>query len=803
MRDRRYLNDDWKFSPLWQPAMAKANWPETDMEDVRLPHTCREVPLHYFDEGAYQMVSGYRRHVYGEKEWEGKAVYLTLEGAAHESQIYVNGTWAGAHSCGYTACTLEIGRFLHYGKDNVISICLDSRESLNVPPFGHVIDYMTFGGLYRDVYVEVMSPLHMESLFLKPDPGLEKQQGNLATEVVLSDMAPGLALTQFMRKKGEKEETELGTYHPAEGKKTCQMTFPVHRPALWSPQQPSLYEVRTVLKVNGEPVDEQRHVIGFREGVFRADGFYLNGKRLTIRGLNRHQSYPYVGYAMPDAIQKLDADILKKELGLNAVRTSHYPQSQAFLDRCDEIGLLVFTEMPGWQHIGDEKWKAQAVQNTEDMVVQYRNHPSIILWGVRINESLDDDAFYEKTNAVAHSLDPTRPTGGVRVIKKSHLLEDVYTYNDFVHNGKNRGCDPKKKVTPAPDQPYLISEYNGHMFPTKAFDDEEHRMDHAMRHARVLEDVARAAGVAGSFGWCMADYNTHKDFGSGDRICYHGVMDIFRNPKQAAAVYASQQEEQPVLEVSSSMDIGEHPGGNRGEIWVYTNMDQVRMYKNGRLLVTVDKGKSPFHTLAHGPIPIDDFVGESIYQEKNFTRRQARLVKKLLNLVSRKGLTGLPLRAYWTAAQLVLFYGMRMPQAVDLYNRYIGDWGGTATVYRFEGVKKGKVLCEQVKAPMTKVRPRFRVSSLVLTETKGYDVAAIRIQAVDEWGNVLSYFQEPVQLETEGAIALIGPALISLHGGMGGTYVKSMGVPGEGILRLKNSQWGAEELQFSVNIEKQ
>lgn len=103
------------------------------------------------------------------------------------------------------------------------------------------------------------------------------------------------------------------------------------------------------------------------------------------------------------------------------------------------------------------------------------------------------------------------------------------------------------------------------MFPTKPFDDEEHRTEHAIRHANVLNAVAQEPDIAGSFGWCMFDYNTHKDFGSGDRICYHGVMDMFRNPKLAAAVYSSQQEDTPVLELSSSMDIGEHPGETAAE----------------------------------------------------------------------------------------------------------------------------------------------------------------------------------------------------------------------------------------------
>ena len=142
-----------------------------------------------------------------------------------------------------------------------------------------------------------------------------------------------------------------------------------------------LYEVKTELLQNGNVLDENITLFGFRTAVFLQDGFYLNGKKVKLRGLNRHQSYPYVGYAMPESMQKRDADILKNELGVNAVRTSHYPQSRHFVERCDELGLLVFTEIPGWQHIGDEIWKKQAVENVKDMVEQYRNHPSVILWG--------------------------------------------------------------------------------------------------------------------------------------------------------------------------------------------------------------------------------------------------------------------------------------------------------------------------------------------------------------------------------------------------------------------------------------
>ena len=149
-----------------------------------------------------------------------------------------------------------------------------------------------------------------------------------------------------------------------------------------------------------------------------------------------------------------------------------------------------------------------------------------------------------------------------------------------MHEGDNRGCEKKSAVTSDVTKPYLVSEYNGHMYPTKAYDCEEHRVEHALRHANVMDALAGEEEIAGGFGWCMFDYNTHKDFGSGDRVCYHGVMDMFRNPKLAAAVYACEQERKPVLEVASSMDIGEHPGCHRGAVWIFTNADSVRMYKN-------------------------------------------------------------------------------------------------------------------------------------------------------------------------------------------------------------------------------
>ena len=526
MTHRLYLNDDWLFTEQFEDSLAAPGYPENTLQPVRLPHTCKETPFHYFDESLYQMVSGYRRHLLIPKDWQGKQILLTFEGAAHDSTVFCNGKKVGEHHCGYTAFTVDLTDNVLYGQDNLLCVRLDSRENLNVPPFGYVIDYMTYGGIYRDVRLEVKEKVSLSDIFVHTaiDFRSSPVTAQITSEITLTESDENVTIRQYYMPKSTaaaQESWRLLCEQTVSTDVSCDkefsLTATITAPLLWDTEEANLYILKTQLYQDNTLLDETETTFGIREAVFKKDGFYLNGRKLRIRGLNRHQSFPYVGYAMPKSMQRLDADLLKKELGLNAVRTSHYPQSHYFLERCDELGLLVFTEFPGWQHIGDDSWKAQAVANAEDMIRQYRNHPSIILWGIRINESPDDDAFYEKTNAVAHKLDPTRPTGGVRAMKKSHLLEDVYTYNDFLHDGEMPGCDPKKKVTSDMEKPYLMSAYNGHMYPTKAFDNEERRSEHAIRHANVLDAVAGQPDIAGSFGWCMFDYNTHKDFGSGDR----------------------------------------------------------------------------------------------------------------------------------------------------------------------------------------------------------------------------------------------------------------------------------------------
>ena len=803
------LNNDWEYTETFTERLFDPGFRE-GLRAVRLPHTVRETPFHYFDEDALQVLCGYRRSFFVPELWRRRRVFLGFGAAGHGAEVWCNGVFVGSHGCGYTAFTLELTAALRYGQTNHIVLRLDSRESQNIPPFGFVIDYLCYGGLYRDAWLEVKEQSYLDELFARPFvPAATRIPaealaalrfcGTLRPSLRISGPAEGLQL----RYRVLERETGRELCFPEQAaEESALLRVPEAR--LWDVERPWLYTLTAELLDGDEVLDRLSCPFGFRRSSWRAEGYYLNDRLLPLRGLNRHQSWPYVGYAMPASQQRFDADILKRELGLNVVRTSHYPQSQAFVDRCDELGLLVFTEIPGWQHIGDAAWKAQALRNVEEMVVQYRNHPSVILWGVRINESPDDDDFYAETNAAARRLDPGRATGGVRYLRHSHLLEDVYTYNDFLHDGTNPGCLPRNKVTEARDRAYLITEHNGHMYPTKSFDDEAQRQEQALRHARVLDAALAQRGVAGCIGWCMSDYNTHRDFGSGDRICYHGVLDMFRNPKLAAALYASQQERYPVLEVGSRMDLGEHAAGLRGEVWLFTNAERVRMYRNGQFVREFSAQDSPFRHLPHGPIRIDDYIGDAMAPE-GFAPRQEALVRDVLNDAALHGMGHLSAGAKAKAAAASARYEMRFSDAYRLYGRYIGNWGERVSAFRFVAVKDGQEVAERVCAPATGPQIRAEADHSELLEGDSYDVAAVRIRVCDESGAPLPFWNEPLPLRLTGPARLIGPDRACIAGGLGGTYLRTTGEAGDVRLTvaLPEAYGGAETvLRFTVRREE-
>lgn len=787
-------NEGWTFTPGFDPALLRPECPELELTPVRIPHTVRTLPYNYCNENDYQLLSGYRREFYAPREWEGRTVLLTFGAVAHDATVFCNGRRLFHHGCGYTAFTVDLTSALRLGETNVVAVRCDSRETLDIPPFGGQIDYLTYGGIYRAVSLDIKESAYLRDIFIEA-----RAEGDFRIYTSTVGETVGCTLQAEIR-------SPAGSRAVYGGELSLPITGTLNGVHPWSIDHPFLYTLTVRLirpGTGGLPdrvLDEKSTRFGFRTLQFVAGGLYLNGERVQLRGLNRHQSYPYQGYAMPDSLQRLDAAILKKELGCNAVRTSHYPQSPAFLDACDELGLLVFTEMPGWQHIGGDAWKAQALQNCREMVCQCRNHPSVFLWGVRVNASADDEPFYRRTNEAVHRLDPTRPTGGARSSKKSQLLEDVYAYNDYSYVGRGAACAPRAAVTPDLRKGYLISEFGGPQFPAKSFDDEPHRLAQALRIAAVLNDSITQPGVAGCIGWCMADYNTHREFGSGDRISYHGVLDPFRNPKLSAAVYASQKTPRSpsdiVLEVSSSMAPGDHPGGFAGACWVFTNAEGVRLYRDNDFVAEfVPDRRGRFAALPHPPIEIQDFVGSLLEKYEGLDRVLAPQVAAILNEMRRGAMELSPL----TRAR-ILSLRLNWNELLRMYYKYIGVLGSPAGIYRFEAVWHGRAVRTVVKEPVQRVRLECVVQNPILTDGPTWDCAAVQLRAIDQNGNLLPYCGEAVQLSVEGPVRILGPDIVPLRGGMAGTYLATTGEAGRAVLHCRME--GALDAEAALTVRR-
>lgn len=755
----------------------------TSFEQIEIPHTPVILPFNHFNESILFGVFTYVNTIKVTGDMKNRHVILRFEGAAHQAKIYLNNTLVVTHDGGYIPFDVDLTPFVEQSDEITVKVILDTHENPQIPPFGGVVDYLGYGGIYREVTIIVTDIAYIEDVFIE-------QYGKPSFKVHVKTSIEGgnLQLIIFdhddhaIYKTSSDVSSELTT-----------LSATLENPVLWDINHPYLYRAEVTYH-HQDHQDVYQARFGIREAVFKRDGFYLNQRKVMLHGLNRHQSYPYVGYAMPKSAQVEDADIIKYDLGCNIVRTSHYPQSIHFLNRCDEIGLLVLEEIPGWQHIGDEAWQQASLHNLDVMIERDRNHPSIVLWGVRINESPDNDAFYEKTNAHAMALDPTRQRGGIRNFAKSHFLEDVYTYNDFSHHGPNKGLERKEKIIG--DVPYLVTEFNGHMFPAKRYDDETHRIEHLRRHLNVLNEAFyEDRKIAGAIGWSFTDYNTHKEFGSGDLICYHGVCDMFRIPKDAALAYRVLQEKEDVLDVLSTMNIGEYPAGSLNQVYVMTNLDEVKMYKNDVYIKTFKPDTKTYAHLPHPPIIITDFIGETLKNNERMSEKDAERTKKVLRAVSSYG-NHLPLRYQLTMLYILKKYKKSYDDAVKLFYTYMTSWGSKQQVYRFEGYKNNELIKVVRKEALTEsdLIVEHNQQDLVIGDT--YDVKRFVIKKVDQHQQVLNYASDVITLETEGVIEVIGPQTISLQSGVIGFWIKAT-EKGQGTLYIKHQD---VEIIEEVNV---
>jgi beta-galactosidase len=401
------LNQDWRFRRVENrsesdalPASVKEmeQW-----EAVNLPHSVRLEPVNASGGRNFQGLCWYSRRLQLPAEWKEKSVQILFEGAMQVAEVWLNDQKIATNYCGYLPFGIDLTRIAKFGEENILTVRLDNRDNRDVPPGKpqKELDFSYFGGLYRNVKLIVTDRVRIS------DPILADKVAGGGVFVSFSKVSETFAAVQ-VRTHVVNEHLEATTckivqelLEPA-GRVVAESTsvqslgageeanivqnLAVADPLLWHPDHPHLYQLKTTLIAGEKLADEMTTRIGIRHIQFdREHGLRINGEKFFSVGANRHQDHPYVGYALPDSVHYRDVKKLR-EAGFSSFR-SHYPQSPAFMDACDELGMLAIVSNPGWQFVGGKLFQERCVQNARVMVRRDRNHPCVILWEAALNES--------------------------------------------------------------------------------------------------------------------------------------------------------------------------------------------------------------------------------------------------------------------------------------------------------------------------------------------------------------------------------------------------------------------------------
>ncbi|MGL5614821.1 MAG: glycoside hydrolase family 2 TIM barrel-domain containing protein [Sarcina sp.] len=802
MRNIKFINREWFYRNDFKEEYLSNDFNYDEFEKIELPHSNKILPLNCFNEEEYAFISTYIKNIEITREQRGKKIFLDFEGVMIAADIYCNGTLVGSHEGGYTFFEVELTDYVNYGEKNKIVVKVDSRERRDIPPYGNVVDYLTFGGIYREVSLRVVEENYIDKAFFKTVDCLKDEkvlEGELKIKNSnLKKVNLKISLldynSEIISMKEESFSLELG-----ENIKKISLRN-LKDIKLWGTENPYLYGVIVELFDKNEKIDEINERVGFREAKFKGNGFFLNGEQIKIVGLNRHQSYPYVGYAMPKRVQERDAEILKNDLAVNLVRCSHYPQSKHFLNCCDELGLLVFEEIPGWQHIGDKLWQEKAKNSVREMIVRDFNHPSIILWGVRINESEDNHDFYKATNEIARDLDDSRQTAGVRYILGSELLEDVYSFNDFIYEGGEIVLRTREEVVGhSKAVPYLVTENNGHIYPTKSFDHEEKIVNQAHRHLKVIDEALGREDLAGTISWCAFDYNTHSAFGSGDKICHHGVCDIFRNLKYAGEGYRSQKDskDEVVLEVISNMARGERDKGGIVPFDIFTNCDYIKLYRNDEYIDSFSGENSRLYkNLKHKPIKITHLLSKAV--DFNLKEDEEKFRKFIFEKIELGEFFNLSKEDMDYAKKIIEKHDCNVDEIFGIIGVAVGGWGDKENSIKVEGYLNDKLVIEKTvseRKSMDKITIKADCKNLIST-ADSYDCTRIEVNLLDNLGNKLRFSNEVIKVEVKGAGELIGPKMLPLITGSTAFWIKTIGNSGEIKIKVEGNYLKSEEILY-------
>lgn len=473
------FNRDWLFQLGDQSGAEGANFDDAAWSRVGLPHSF-STPYFAATNAFYVGYGWYRKHFDVPAEWTGRRLFLDFDGAFQDAEVFVNGRKVGAHLGGYTGFEIDITEAAVAGR-NLVAVRLNNRWNPRLAP--RAGEHTFSGGLYRDVRLVSTESLHVTwfgAFVTTPSVSASAGVVSVKTEVInqsAEEKKCGVR-TEVLSPAGDLVVTMDSTITISPGSTVTveQVTNPIAKPSLWSPEQPHLYSAKTTLLDRDRPVDEFITPFGFRWFKFTADqGFFFNGEHRYVRGANVHQDHAGWGDAVADSGFFRDVQLIK-DAGFDFIRGSHYPHAPAFSAACDHIGILFWSENCFWGTGGfDNPWGGSAYPTNQDdeaefeasvraslrdMIRIHRNHPSIVVWSMDNEVFFSEPAVMPKVRkllgelvAYSHELDPTRPAAiGGSQRGEIDKIGDIAGYNG-----------DGARLFPNPGIPNLVSEYGSAM----------------------------------------------------------------------------------------------------------------------------------------------------------------------------------------------------------------------------------------------------------------------------------------------------------------------------------------------------
>lgn len=603
-KEADYRSQEINFNADWQFRRSNVEAGMTEWEMVSLPHTAHIEPTVVNDQ--WQGDAYYKKAITAPMSWQDKRIIVRFEGAMNKSVVSLNGVELLTHQGGYLPVVVDLSDNLVYGESNLLEVHLDNRDNpITGPKPREILDFTMYSGLYRGATLKILNPVHISDEILAnkvaggglfvtyPSVANDLAKVNVQAHIENTSEKPVKALVQHALYFGNEKLVEVqGTEVTIGAGNSYEDTtiFDVASPNLWSPQKPNLHRLETRLVVNGEITDHRSTRIGIRSFEIKKEGFWINGEKQFLRGVNRHQEYPYVGYALSENADYRDA-VKIKEAGFDYVRLSHYPHSPAFMAAADELGLVLLDAILGWQYFNeDPAFTDYVVQACRDLIRRDRNHASVIAWECSLNETAMPDSLVQTFHKTVHEEFP-----GKQAYSAGWLPQE---YDIYLQARQHR-----QKHYEYPEKPYNVSEYGDWEYYAQnaglnqdawAGLKEEERTSRQLLSAGEARLLQQATNIQESHNdnfntsafadgyWAMFDYNR----GYADDIEASGIMSLHRLPKYSYYFFKSQRDASEISDLYQSGAMAfiasEWTEASSTNVRVFSNADEVELFLNGR-----------------------------------------------------------------------------------------------------------------------------------------------------------------------------------------------------------------------------